>query len=59
MSEGPRPARLTAGAVFIVIGLAFLLEELGVWDVRLGYLLPLVIIGVGASLVLGSTRGPR
>ena len=54
-----RPGRVVAGVVFSLVGVGFLLESVGVWRVDLVYLWPLVLIGVGVSLVLGRARRIR
>jgi hypothetical protein len=51
-------AALTWGAVFATLGVAFLLDELGVWQVHLGVLLPLLLIVAGLALAL-SAAFPR
>jgi Domain of unknown function (DUF5668) len=38
------------GVVFVAIGTAYLLEEFGVWSVRLAYLWPALLIVAGLSL---------
>ncbi|MFP4514138.1 MAG: LiaI-LiaF-like domain-containing protein [Acidimicrobiales bacterium] len=43
---------LVAGVVFVVIGAAFLLQELDVWEVRLPHLLAVLLIGLGAALLV-------
>ena len=48
-----RPA-LTWGAVFCALGAAFLLEDLVVWQVHLGVLLPLLLIVAGIVLALSA-----
>ena len=45
-----------AGLVFVVIGAVFLLDELGVVELRLAYLLPLLLIGAGAWILFGGAR---
>jgi Flp pilus assembly protein TadG len=56
-----RPA-IAWGAVFCTIGGAFLLEELGVWTVQIGVLIPLLLIVAGAALAVSAafpTAGDR
>lgn len=49
---------LAAGIFFIAAGTVFLLDRLGVFDLRARYLLPLALIGLGLAMVLGSrSRG--
>lgn len=55
---------LAWGAVFLTIGLAFLLEEFGVWQVRFGVLVPVLLVIAGTILVVsaalpGSRAGER
>jgi hypothetical protein len=49
---------LISGLVFIVLGAVFLLERLSVIDVSAGFVVPVLLIGVGIGVVLGSRR-PR
>jgi hypothetical protein len=46
---------LTAGIVFIVVGVGFLLDELGVLEVRVAYVLPLLLIATGVWILFGRT----
>lgn len=50
-------AALVAGLVFVVLGVAFLFEQLEVWEVRLAPLLAVVLIGLGLTMMLA--RSPR
>jgi ABC-type cobalamin transport system permease subunit len=50
---------LVTGVVFIVIGVAFLLRELDVWEVRLAHLLAVLLIGVGVSLLVDRSSPDR
>lgn len=45
-----------AAVVFVVIGVAFLFDELDVLELRLAYVLPLLLIFAGAWIILGSAR---
>ncbi|HYZ91916.1 MAG TPA: DUF5668 domain-containing protein [Actinomycetota bacterium] len=47
---------LISGLVFIVLGAAFLLERLSVIDISAGFVIPVLLIGVGIGIVLGSRR---
>jgi hypothetical protein len=47
-------AALAWGAVFCTLGVAFLLEEAGVWQVRLGVLVPLLLIIAGVVVALSA-----
>lgn len=51
---------LVWGAVFCTVGLAYLLEEFGVWNVQVGVLLPLLLIVAGVALAVSAVAGdPR
>lgn len=52
-------AAATFGAVFVVVGLAVLVEELGGWDVELGVLLPVALIAAGLALTVSALLGDR
>ncbi len=49
---------LAAGIFFILAGTAFLLDRLGVIDLRARYLLPATLIGLGLVMVLGDRSRP-
>ncbi len=49
-------AALVWGAVFTLLGAAFLLQELGVWQVRAGVFLPALLIVAGVVLALTGLR---
>lgn len=53
MSDRPDPTSIGAGVFFLLVGVVFLLDELDVWQVRLSFVLPLLLIAVGLALVLG------
>ncbi|MEX2626829.1 MAG: DUF5668 domain-containing protein [Ilumatobacteraceae bacterium] len=53
MSARPDTGGIVAGVLFVLVGVVFLLDELDVWTIRLSYVLPLVLIGVGLALLLG------
>lgn len=44
---------LVAGIVFVVAGVAFLLEALDVWDLDLRTIAPAALIGVGLAILVG------
>ncbi len=44
---------LVAGVFFIAAGVVFLLERLGVWDVSLRVLGPVLLITLGVAVLLG------
>lgn len=48
-----------AGVVFAAAGVAFILARLEVIELRQAVVLPAVIVGLGASLVLGSIQRHR
>jgi cytochrome c oxidase subunit IV len=41
------------GVFFIVAGIAFLLDRLDVWTLRARYVLPVLLIVLGAAILLG------
>ncbi len=48
---------LLAGVVFLLIGVAFVLEALGVWTLQIGdlrYIGPIALVVVGVAVVVGS-----
>lgn len=49
---------LVFGIFFIVAGVAFLLDRLDVWNLRVRYLAPVLLIALGVAVLLGG-RGPR
>jgi hypothetical protein len=55
----PAPSRtaLVAGVAFVVAGVAFLLEQLDVWDLDLRTLAPAALIGVGLAILIGGRTG--
>ncbi len=46
---------VVAGVFFILVGTAFLLEELDVWNLRAVYILPVLLIAIGVAVILGGT----
>lgn len=54
--RGLNRAALVFGAVFVVAGLAFLLEQLDVWDLKLRHLAPALLIVLGVAVLVGGTR---
>jgi cell wall-active antibiotic response 4TMS protein YvqF len=50
---GLRRSSLVAGVFFIAAGVVFLLERLGVWDVSLRVLGPVLLITLGVAIVVG------
>ncbi|HET9250015.1 MAG TPA: DUF5668 domain-containing protein [Actinomycetota bacterium] len=57
---GLERSALVAGVFFIAAGVVFLLERLGVWDVSLRVLGPVLLITLGVAIVVGgrSDRSP-
>jgi hypothetical protein len=51
-------AALVWGTVFVVLGMAFLLQELGLWQVRAEILMPLLLMLAGV-LVIATGLGRR
>jgi hypothetical protein len=51
--RGSSRSALVAGVVFVVAGVAFLLEGLDVWDLELRMLAPAALIGAGVAILLG------
>ncbi len=47
---------LISGIVFIVLGVVFFLERLSVVDVSASFVIPVLLIGIGVGVVLGSRR---
>lgn len=54
--RGLNRAALVFGAIFVVAGAAFLLEQLDVWDLKLRHLAPALLIVLGVAVLLGGTR---
>ena len=56
----PAPSRsgVVMGVFFIVAGVAFLLDRLDVWNLRVRYLLPVLLIALGIAVLVGG-RPPR
>ena len=47
---------LVAGVFFVAAGAVFLLERLGVWDLSLRVLGPVLLITLGVAIILGGGR---
>jgi hypothetical protein len=56
--NGPDRGSVAWGVVFCVLGVAFLLDALDVWEVRMGVLVPLLLIVAGIVLAI-SAAWPR
>lgn len=41
------------GVFFLVAGVAFLLDRLDVWNLRVRYLLPVLLIALGIGVLIG------
>lgn len=62
MAEGGNRTAIVWGLFFIVAGIAFLLDRLDVWTLRARYVLPVLLIVLGAAILLGGrgwVRGGR
>ena len=60
MSEqepGPDRGGLVWGTLFTVVGLTYLLQAAGVWEVRGEVLLPVLLIAVGVVVVVSGLGG--
>ena len=56
----PSRAAIVAGIVFVLAGVAFLLEQLDVWNLEAKTLLPALLIGIGIAIIVGGwTRRER
>jgi len=53
MADGGNRTAVVWGILFIVAGIAFLLDRLDVWTLRARYVLPLLLIVLGAAILLG------
>jgi hypothetical protein len=52
------PGTFTAGLVFVVIGVIYLLEAFEVWTVDFTRIWPLILIAIGAVIIFTSWRRP-
>jgi cytochrome c oxidase subunit IV len=52
-------AAVVWGLLFTVVGLTYLLQELGVWDVRGEVLLPVLLIVAGGAVLATGVAGDR
>jgi drug/metabolite transporter (DMT)-like permease len=50
------PGSFVAGILFVVIGVAFLGESFGWWDVAVGRLWPIALIAAGVVTMLNAAR---
>jgi len=53
MAEGGNRRAVVWGLFFIVAGTAFLLDRLDVWTLRARYVLPMLLIAIGAAILFG------
>jgi hypothetical protein len=53
------PGTFVSGIVFMVIGAAYLLYALDVWNVRVWRLWPLFVIAVGVAVLIGGLETRR
>jgi len=53
------PGTFVAGIVFMLVGLAYLLHALDVWNVRIWRLWPVFVIAVGVVILIGGTQFRR
>jgi cytochrome c oxidase subunit IV len=53
MADGGNRRAVVWGLFFIAAGIAFLLDRLDVWTLRARYVLPLLLIVLGAAILLG------
>jgi hypothetical protein len=53
------PGTFVTGIVFVVVGLAYLLESLDVWEVSPGRIWPIFLVALGAAILAGGTRSDR
>ena len=62
MAEGGNRSAIVWGLFFIAAGIAFLLDRLDVWTLRGRYVVPVLLIVLGAAILLGGrgwVRGGR
>lgn len=62
MADGGNRRAVVWGQFFIAAGIAFLLDGLDVWTLRARYVLPVLLIVLGAAILLGGrgwVRGGR
>jgi dipeptide/tripeptide permease len=51
VNQGPDRLSLVVGLTFVLVGIVFLLDALGVWELRGDYLVPLALIVLGVVVV--------
>jgi hypothetical protein len=55
----PDPFGFTAGLVFLLVAVAYLLDAAGRLSVRAGIVVPLVLIALGSAGLIGAVHGRR
>ncbi|HKZ30040.1 MAG TPA: DUF5668 domain-containing protein [Acidimicrobiia bacterium] len=56
MSDRPiNRGSVVAGVFFVLVGAAFLLQELDLWDLKAIYVFPVLLIALGVAVLLGGT----
>ncbi len=50
------PGTFTAGLIFVIIGIAYLLEAFEVWQVNAARTWPIVLIAAGIVVILNARR---
>ncbi len=53
------PGTFTAGLIFVIIGIVYLLEAFDVWQVNVARTWPLVLIAIGGVIILNSRHDSR
>ena len=59
MADRGNRSAVVWGLFFIVAGIAFLLDRLDVWTLRARYVLPVLLIVLGAAILLGGRGWAR
>ena len=59
MSDRTNRTAFAFGILFVVAGVAFLLERLDVWNVELRSIAPVLLIAIGIAVLLGGRRTAR
>jgi hypothetical protein len=55
--RGPNRTALVWGIFFVLVGVGFLLDRLDLWNLRARYVLPLLLIALGAAILVGGRAG--
>ena len=53
------PGTFVAGLLFMAVGVAYVLQSLDVWEVRLGRLWPIALIVIGAVVLFAGRPAER